>query len=133
MEKSLDQLVRRRAEHRCEYCHLPQSAYRARFQIDHVIAQKHKGPTVAENLALACPRCNNAKGPNLSGIDPQSGKVVTLFHPRREAWSEHFRWSGATLIGNTEIGRATVEVLNVNDPDLVAVRRQLMDEGISFV
>jgi hypothetical protein len=24
------------------------------FQIDHIIAEKHHGPTVAENLALSC-------------------------------------------------------------------------------
>jgi hypothetical protein len=40
-------------------------------------------------LALACCYCNRYKGPDLSGIDPNSGEVVPLFHPRRQQWDEH--------------------------------------------
>jgi 5-methylcytosine-specific restriction endonuclease McrA len=57
----LDRLVRQRAGERCEYCHLPQHAFTLRFQIDHVIAAQHGGPTIASNLALACGRCNRHK------------------------------------------------------------------------
>jgi hypothetical protein len=129
MNLERDQQVRRRADYRCEYCKLPQSAYRTRFQIDHVIAQQHKGRTILSNLALCCIRCNLRKGPNLTGIDPVTGRVVQLFNPRRQNWNANFRWDGAILIGRTPRGRATIEVLAINDPDFVAVRRQLMEEG----
>jgi 5-methylcytosine-specific restriction endonuclease McrA len=46
--------VRRRARYRCEYCQLPQSASRARHQVDHIIADQHEGGDEPSNLALAC-------------------------------------------------------------------------------
>jgi hypothetical protein len=36
------------------------------------LPRKHGGPTILENLSLACFPCNRFKGPNLSGIDPES-------------------------------------------------------------
>lgn len=129
MKKALDRRARERAKNACEYCRMPQSAYRFRFPIDHIIARQHGGPTTPSNLALACLRCNGHKGPNLTGIDPTSGQLARLFHPRRDRWSRHFRWRGAVLVGRTAIGRATVVVLNINHPDAVAVRKSLMEEG----
>jgi 5-methylcytosine-specific restriction endonuclease McrA len=70
MDKLIEQAVRARAKNNCEYCRLPQSARRLRFQIDHVIAQQHGGGTELDNLALSCGRCNRFKGPNIAGIDP---------------------------------------------------------------
>ena len=54
MNEALKRLVWDRAENTCEYCRLPQSLDVLPFQIDHVIAEQHHGPTVAENLALSC-------------------------------------------------------------------------------
>ena len=101
-----------------------------RFQIDHIIARKHRGPSVAGNLALSCLVCNGHKGPNLAGIDPASRKIVRLFHPRLHKWTHHFRWDGAVLIGRTPIGRVTVIVLEINLPYRVAIRQALIDEGV---
>src|SRR5580700_12069299 len=103
MDKLLDQLVRRRAGNRCEYCLMPQSEREFRFQIDHVIARQHGGATHAENLALCCSRCNLHKGPNLSGIDSVSGQMVRLYNPRTDLWQEHFRWETVIAIGITAI------------------------------
>jgi hypothetical protein len=108
---------------------MPQSAYRARFPIDHIIAQQHRGPTRADNLALACVNCNAHKGPNIAGIDPETGATVPLFHPRRDRWPDHFEWRGAELVGRTPVGRATIVVLDINDPEIVAVRKSLREEG----
>ncbi|MFZ4763807.1 MAG: hypothetical protein ACOYMN_02540 [Roseimicrobium sp.] len=33
-------------------------------------------------MAFACFRCNSHKGPNLSGVDPSTGQLERLFHPR---------------------------------------------------
>jgi hypothetical protein len=72
------------------------------------------------------------EGPNLSGVDPQSGRTVKLFHPRRNIWSRHFEWNGAVLFGKTMIARATIEVLAINDADQLAARRALLDEGFKL-
>jgi len=100
------------------------------FQIDHIVAEQHGGVTEPDNLALACCFCNRYKGPNLSGVDPATRKVVRLFDPRRQNWSDHFRWDGALLVGKTEIGRATIQTLSINRSDAVAVRELLMAEGV---
>ena len=100
------------------------------FEIDHIIARKHHGPTTAGNLADSCYYCNVYKGPNLTGRDPATGKVTPLYHPRRHKWSYHFRFEGSTLIGRTAIGRTTIDVLRMNHPQLVALREMLMAAGI---
>jgi hypothetical protein len=130
MDAALERLVRHRAENRCEYCQLPQVAYRFHFPIDHIIAQQHAGKTLASNLCLACPRCNASKGPNIAGVDPVTGKIIRLFHPRRHKWPAHFAWDGVLLKGKTPIGRTTIAVLAINDPGAVAVREALLEEGL---
>lgn len=129
MQLALDRRIRERANHCCEYCQLPQVAYKLRFPIDHIIALQHGGETKAANLCLACPRCNASKGPNIAGLDPLTKKIFSLFNPRRHKWRTHFRWDGAQLIGKTPIGRATISVLAINDVGAVAVRAALIDEG----
>lgn len=66
---------------------MPQEFDGFTHEIDHVIARKHRGPTVAGNLALACFPCNNHKGPNLAGIDRVTRRLIRLFHPRRHKWA----------------------------------------------
>jgi hypothetical protein len=77
-----------------------------------------------------CYFCNSAKGPNIAGIDPKSGRLVPLFHPRRQKWSRHFRWNGPRLVGRTRTARATIAVLAINDPAFVALRQTLIDAGV---
>jgi hypothetical protein len=126
-------LIRRvwqRARSRCEYCQLPAGLHPLPFQIDHIIARQHGGPTELENLALACIHCNRFKGPNIAGIDPYGGEIVRLFHPRRDSWTEHFAWDGPQLKGPTQTGRVTIAVLLINDPEVVEMRRALREEGV---
>jgi hypothetical protein len=130
MDAALARLVRERAGGRCEYCRLPQAASGVPFEIDHVVARHHHGRTAASNLALSCAYRNGHKGPNLTGLDPATGKLTRLFHPRRHQWSHHFRYEGGTLVGRTAIGRTTVDVLRVNLPNLVALREVLMGDGL---
>lgn len=130
MAKAGHDRVRTRASGRCEYCQLPQAAVRERFQIEHIIARQHGGPDLDDNLALCCMRCNLCKGPNIAGIDPQTRQLTPLFNPRRERWPDHFAWRGAELLGISAIGRTTVEVLNMNDPQRVALREWLIEAGM---
>ena len=130
MEESLALLIRRRAKDRCEYCRLHESNSPLPLEIDHIIAQKHRGPTTVGNTCLACFACNNHKGPNISGVDPLTRRIVRLFHPRLHKWPHHFRWEGPFLVGRTPIGRATIEVLAINLAHRVAVRHALIIEGV---
>ena len=130
MNEALKRLVWDRAQSACEYCRLPQSLDVLPFQIDHVIAEQHHGPTVAENLALSCLNDNLHKGPNIGGLDPDTGLLTRLFHPRQDIWEEHFAWVGPVLTGRTAIGRTTIDVLVMNAPERVEVRRLLIRPGL---
>ena len=77
-----------------------------------------------------CVFCNRHKGPNVAGVDPKTGKIVPLFHPRRHKWLRHFRWAGAVLIGRTPNGRATVIALKINLEHRIDLRQGLIDEGV---
>jgi len=106
MDSAVRQFVRQRAEDCCEYCRLPQEAVDATFHVEHIIALQHDGTGDPSNLALACDRCNLYKGPNLTGIDSETGAIVLLFHPRQEGWRDHFAFRGPRIIGLTPRGRA---------------------------
>ena len=97
----------------------------APFQTDHIIAKQHGGADDLDNLALACIHCNRYKGPNIAGIDPHTGELTRLFHPRTDEWHRHFEWDGAEIRPLTPIGRVTLLVLLMNDPELVWMRSNL--------
>jgi hypothetical protein len=129
--------VRMRAGGRCEYCRAPQAAFRRPFHIEHIIARQHGGTTQLDNLALACWRCNLKKGPNLAGIDPKTGRMEPLFHPRKARWADHFALGIGTLLplgiqvqGLTPIGRATVWVLGLNEEMQQMLRYEFWLEGL---
>jgi hypothetical protein len=100
------------------------------FQLEHIIALKHHGPTLPENLALSCYHDNVHKGPNIAGLDLITGEITRLFHPRQDSWNDHFRWEGVELVGLTPIGRTTIDVLNINLPERVEHRRLLLMAGV---
>src|SRR6266446_3053573 len=102
MTKSQRRQAWKRARGRCEYCRLPQ----------------------------ACAACNAHKGPNAAGYDPATGALVALFNPRQDKWSKHFSWRGAVLIGKTPVGRATIDVLKINEPQRVVHRDMLLSLGL---
>jgi len=59
MDGKLRTFVRRRADHRCEYCQLEQKyAPFPVFHIEHIRPLKHGGNSTASNLCLACSFCN---------------------------------------------------------------------------
>ena len=129
MDDALRAFVKARAGGRCEYCQFPEAASFLPFAIDHVIAEKHRGPTAEANLAWSCYYCNSYKGPNIAGWIPETDEVVRLFHPRRHDWDDHFVWEGAILLPRTAIGRVTIDVLEINLADAIAVRQELIDMG----
>ena len=89
----LRRLVAERAGQRCEYCLLPQTAALYRHEPDHIVPLQHDGATEADNLALACFRCNRFKGPNVGSFDPLTGRLTALFHPGCKSGNSIFLWS----------------------------------------
>lgn len=126
MNAATRRAVHRRAENRCEYCLLPQSAVDIRFHVEHIVARQHRVDNSLANLALACDRCNFLKGPNMASIDPDDGAMTRLYHPRQDAWNDHFQLEGAAIIGITPIGRATARLLEMNAPRRLQLRAILL-------
>jgi hypothetical protein len=123
MDPATRNLVRRRAADRCEYCGLHQDqSPLAALHIEHVLPRKHGGSDMQENLALACVDCNLRKGSNVAGYDPQTGVLTELFHPRRQAWSDHFEWRGILIVPKTAVGRVTDQLLELNSEDRIQLR-----------
>ncbi len=121
--------MQERGQGRCEYCLIDEADMYYPHEADHVIAEKHGGPTSLDNLAWACLYCKRFKGSDLASVDPISNKVVFLFNPREQRWKRHFRLNGALIEGITASGRAPVALLHLNDPERVAYRLGLIDLG----
>jgi hypothetical protein len=129
MDAATRDFVRRRAASRCEYCLLRQEYCDLTHHVEHIVARQHGGSDDASNLALACHRCNLRKGPNLTAIDPVTREVVPLFHPRSNDWAEHFIVESERIIGITAVGRATVQLLAMNDARRLELRTQILSSG----
>jgi hypothetical protein len=130
VSEELRALVRRRANERCEYCRIHQdNEPYFRHHIEHIIPKQHGGLDVESNLALACHHCNLHKGPNLSGIDSQTGTIATLFNPRTQDWNDHFIRAGAVITGLSATGRATVRVLAMNAGPRLQLRSLVGDNA----
>lgn len=119
---ALRRAVLDRAQGRCEYCRLAQAGQEATFHVDHVHPLADAGPTAEDNLALACVSCSLKKGARTSAPDPVTQQDVRLFHPRRDSWSDHFRWDGPVVVGLSDVGRATAALLDMNRVLAVAIR-----------
>jgi 5-methylcytosine-specific restriction endonuclease McrA len=100
-------------------------------QVDHVIAEKHGGDTTPDNLALSCSLCNQAKGSDIASIDPNTGKTIRLYNPRRDTWTEHFTFEveSGLIQPQTAIGRVTAKLLRINRLENLPVRQILAKTG----
>jgi 5-methylcytosine-specific restriction endonuclease McrA len=125
ISKNVRQLVAERAEFYCEYCHFNENDRFLAFEIDHVISLKHGGGNEIENLAYACPQCNQNKGTDLVTFLEEYDNIVPLFNPRKQDWNTHFYIQNGLVCGKTDIGEATIKLLKMNDIDLVILRQLL--------
>lgn len=131
MDAAVRRAVIERAGNRCEYCRLHQEHQPlVSFHVEHVIAKQHVHDDSPQNLALACQRCNLRKGANLTGLDPVTGELTRLFHPRRDRWGDHFTWRDRHIAGLTAVGRTTAALLQMNTPDRLELRADLGSAGL---
>ena len=119
--------VAKRANFRCEYCQIHNSDMFLAFEIDHIIPIKHEGKNDIENLAYACPHCNQHKGTDFATIT--KGDIIPLYNPRKELWQDHFETENGEIIPKTQIGEATIKIFKFNKPDLLILRRILHEVG----
>lgn len=129
VSRSIRRTVVERAGHRCEYCGLSQLGQAAAFHVYHVLPTAKAGPTTSENLALACVACSLYKGDRVRAVDPESGAEVRVFHPRQDDWTENFLWIGERIVGSTPVGRATIELLRMNRPEILFIRIEEASRG----
>lgn len=120
----IQEQVRQRAGYLCEYCHTSELWQYVRFTIDHIVPLAQGGADMLDNLALTCFHCNRRKASHTTAIDPVTDEVVPLFHPLQHHWGEHFVWStnGVIIIPQTQIGRATVSLLEFNRERVLRIR-----------
>ena len=126
MDAALRSQVRQRARNRCEYCRIRQEDdpfYS--FHVEHIVPRQHEGLDESGNLALACYHCNRHKGPNLSALDPETGRMTRLFNPRSDVWDAHFQVVGVVVSGRTPIGRATSRLFKMNAVPCLDLRTEL--------
>ena len=115
----------------CEYCRVPRAVALASYHIDHIISEKQGGGTVFSNLALACRLCNLSKGSSIAAWHEYKEILIRLYNPRRDRWSQHFEFRpNGYVVPLTEIGLATVKVLDMNNLARVQSRGALLEAGI---
>lgn len=115
VSSDLRRQVEARANLVCEYCLIHANDTYFGCQVEHIIAEKHGGPTESENLAYACALCNRAKGTDIGTIAPGTQEFTRFFNPRIDHWSEHFLLDGIFIQPRTAIGEATAKILRMNE------------------
>jgi HNH endonuclease len=118
--------VRQRANNCCEYCRLHQDDFFYPFEIDHILSMRHGGQTLLINLALSCSICNRNKAADIGTYLDGNRRFVRLFNPRIDLWERHFEINHGEILGLSQIGRATVKLLDINNPDRIILRQVLM-------
>src|SRR5881227_2101409 len=97
VSERLRRLIAERAYHVCEYCLIHEDDMFWGCQVDHIISRKHGGPTEMGNMAWACASCNNAKGSDLGTLVGTPPRLVRLYHPRKERWSDYFHLQASRI------------------------------------
>ncbi|MCO6453310.1 MAG: HNH endonuclease [Caldilineales bacterium] len=118
-------------DHRCVYCQTTQACSGYPMVTDHIMPSSKGGKTEFSNLCLSCHRCNLYKHITTEVEDPLTGRLSSLFHPRRDIWAKHFQWdaAGIRIQGLTAQGRVTVIALNMNNDVIVDARRNWVRVG----
>lgn len=121
----LRRIVASRAAGLCEYCLIHESDTFLGCEVDHIISEKHGGPTDEGNLAFACVYCNRSKGSDIGSVT-QSGQFCRFFNPRDDSWGDHFELNGVKIVPRTDIGAVTSRILDFNLVERLLERQALV-------
>jgi len=72
------QRVAEAAHYRCGYCLTSQAVVAIPMHVEHIIPEAAGGPSIEDNLWLACPLCNGYKSTQTHAPDPQTGERAPL-------------------------------------------------------
>jgi HNH endonuclease len=123
----LRRLVASRADYLCEYCLIHETDTFFGCEVDHIVSEKHGGPTREDNLAYACVHCNRNKGSDIASHS-ETGVLARFYNPRGDRWADHFRLDendGVTIVPRTSIGEATVRIFRFNEDERLLERKEL--------
>jgi len=115
-------------ENKCVYCRMPDTlkGYES-FGVDHY-KPKTKFPaltTVYSNLFYCCNPCNSRKG----SYWPPPNRLKTHFIPNpcdHELFA-HLRFVEERVEAKTKAGENAIALLDLNDPEVIAARRLILD------
>jgi hypothetical protein len=129
----LRDFVANKASYKCEYCRVDAQNSFFVFHIDHIISVKHGGKTSPENLAYSCQICNLNKGSDIATFLENTDNLVRFFNPRTDIWNEHFSIDVTGLLeAITDIGAATIKILDLNHPESIIERQEMIRLGLFF-
>lgn len=127
----LQRSIREHFNNCCAYCQTAENLTVTTFEFEHIKPISAGGETSFQNLCLSCPSCNRYKASRQSYLDPITKKEVFLFNPQNQSWDNHFQWNQnqTEIIGLTPQGRATIDALKMNRPQLIRVRKMWVKMG----
>jgi hypothetical protein len=129
----LRDFVANRAAYKCEYCRVDAQNYFFSFHIDHIVSIKHGGTTSPENLAYSCQICNLNEGSDIATFLANTNNPVRFYNPRTDIWNTHFSIDETGLLeAITDIGAATIKILDLNHPESIIERQEMIRLGLFF-
>lgn len=129
----LRDFVANRASFRCEYCKVDAQNSFFAFHIDHIVSIKHGGKTLSENLAYSCQICNLNKGSDIATFLEDTDNPIRFYNPRTDNWNEHFSIDETGLLeAITDVGAATIKILDLNHPESIIERQEMIRFGSFF-
>lgn len=130
ISEKLRQQIAENANFKCEYCLTPEFFLATTFHIDHIRSMKHGGKTLLQNLAYACPHCNQNKGSDIASYTDED-ELVRLFNPRKDVWDEYFEVIESEIFFPlSSIGEVTISMLSFNQTERVIFRKSLTEIGV---
>ena len=116
--------IRQCYRHRCGYCGVSETETGGDLTVDHYRPVSRGGDDDEANLVYCCFRCNTYKGDFFPTADDVR-RGLHILHPLRDPVTSHLRENEETgqLGPLTTTGRFHVELLRLNRPQLVELRR----------
>ncbi|NQV46325.1 MAG: HNH endonuclease [Rhodospirillaceae bacterium] len=102
--------------HSCSYCTMSEAEAQAiRFVIDHYEPRKARPELVHEyeNLMYSCDECNVRKGDRCPPAEARADNY-RFFRPDRDKYREHFQGDGVRLKSKTNVGKYSIQALDLN-------------------
>lgn len=95
---------------KCAFCECKANEGSVYVEVEHFLPKKIYPERVVEweNLLPSCKRCNGEKGEHDTGLEQ-------IVNPTLDNPSEHFSLIGCRFHAKTDLGRRTIEVINLND------------------